>query len=159
MWNFTKFQLNQTTNIKNENKKCLNKLRELKFCEVSGNSFSNRRWKFQLSIIKNKKVLFLKKNFLSRTTKIHPKNGVCRLNFPEGFDLAYLEPIKYALESKLIFLPLEFKCCICLTLCAFCGTAMSHWESIQVWLSYRNWTWHIGYGGNSYLLRFLLRII
>ena len=34
---------------------------ELKFCEVSRNSFSNRFWKFQLSVLKNKKVLFLKK--------------------------------------------------------------------------------------------------
>ena len=34
---------------------------ELKFCEVSQNSFSNRCWKFQLFILKNKKVLFLKK--------------------------------------------------------------------------------------------------
>ena len=30
------------------------------FCEVSRNSFSNRCWKFQLSILKNKKGLFLK---------------------------------------------------------------------------------------------------
>ena len=34
---------------------------ELKFCEVSRNSFKNRFWKFQLFILKNKKVLFLKK--------------------------------------------------------------------------------------------------
>ena len=34
---------------------------ELKFCEVSRNSVSNRCWKFQLSILKNKTVLFLKK--------------------------------------------------------------------------------------------------
>ena len=39
---------------------------ELKFCEVSRNSFSNRCWKFQLSILKNKKVLILKKYFLGR---------------------------------------------------------------------------------------------
>ena len=41
--------------------------------------------KFKLSILKNKKVLFLKKYFLSRTAKIHSKDGVSRLNFPEGF--------------------------------------------------------------------------
>ena len=51
-WNFTKFQLNQTTSIekleiKIGNKNCLNMLNELKFCEVS-----NRCWKFQLSILK-----------------------------------------------------------------------------------------------------------
>ena len=31
---------------------------ELKFCKVSWNSFSNRWWKFQLSILKNKKREF-----------------------------------------------------------------------------------------------------
>jgi hypothetical protein len=76
-----KFQLNQTTDKKDENNNCLNKLNELKFCEVSWN------WtgKFQLSILKNKKVLFLKKKILSRTAKIDPKDGISRLNFPEGF--------------------------------------------------------------------------
>ena len=57
-WNLTKFQLNQTTNTKYGNKNCLN---ELKFCEVSRNSFLNRCWKFQFSILINKKVLFLNK--------------------------------------------------------------------------------------------------
>ena len=60
-WNLTKFQLNQTTDRKNENNNCLNKLNELKFCEVSQNSISNRCWKFQLSVLKNKKVFFPKK--------------------------------------------------------------------------------------------------
>ena len=36
--NLTKFQLNQTTNRKNENDNCLNKLNELKVCEVSRNT-------------------------------------------------------------------------------------------------------------------------
>ena len=36
---------------------------ELKFCKVSRNSISKWTWKFQLSILKNKKVLFLKKKF------------------------------------------------------------------------------------------------
>ena len=57
---------------------------ELKFCEVSRNSISNWTLKFQLSILKNKKVLFLK-FFLSCTAKIDPKDGVSRLNFPKGF--------------------------------------------------------------------------
>ena len=59
-WNLTQFQLNQTRDRKNGNKNCLNELNELKFCEVSRNCFSNRCWKFQLSILKNKKVLSLK---------------------------------------------------------------------------------------------------
>ena len=37
---------------------------ELKFCEVSQYSISNWTWKFQLSILKNKKVLFQKKYIL-----------------------------------------------------------------------------------------------
>ena len=48
--NPTKFQLNQTTRRKNVNNNCLNELNELEFCEVSRNLFSNRCWKFQLSI-------------------------------------------------------------------------------------------------------------
>ena len=46
---------------KNGNKHCLNELNEfneLKFCEVSRNSFSKRCWKFQLSILKDKKREF-----------------------------------------------------------------------------------------------------
>ena len=39
------------------------KLNELKFCEVSRILISNWTWKFQLSILKNKKVLFLKRMF------------------------------------------------------------------------------------------------
>ena len=57
-WKLTKFQLNQTIDRKNENNNCLN---ELKFCEVSRNSYSNRRWKFQLSIMKNKQKNISKK--------------------------------------------------------------------------------------------------
>ena len=49
----------------------------LKYCEVSRILISNWTWKFQLSILKNKKVFF--------TAKKHPKDGVSRLNFPEGF--------------------------------------------------------------------------
>ena len=70
---------------KDENNNCLNKLNELRFCEVSSNSISNWTWKFQLSILKNKKVLFLKNLFLGRSTKIDPKDGVSCLNFPTGF--------------------------------------------------------------------------
>ena len=39
---------------------------ELKFCKVSWNSISNWIWKFQLSILKNKKVLFLEKKLSRR---------------------------------------------------------------------------------------------
>ena len=47
-----------------ENNNRLKKLNELKVCEVSRIKISNWTWKFQLSILKNKKVLFLKKIFL-----------------------------------------------------------------------------------------------
>ena len=81
-WNITKFQLNQTTDRKNENNNCLN---ELKFCEVSRSSISNRWWKFQLWILKNKKVLLLKKYSLGHTSKIDPKDGISCPNFEWRF--------------------------------------------------------------------------
>ena len=46
MWNLTKFQHNQTTDRKIENKNCLNELNELKFCEVSRNFFWNKCFSF-----------------------------------------------------------------------------------------------------------------
>ena len=59
-WNLTNFN-----SIKQpiENNNFLN---ELKFFEVSQNSISDRCRKFQLSILKNKKVLFLKIIFFRR---------------------------------------------------------------------------------------------
>ena len=63
LWNHAKFQLIQRTHRKNQNKSCLYKLNELKFCEVSQSSKSNRYWKCQLSILENKKVLFLKQKW------------------------------------------------------------------------------------------------
>ena len=57
---------------------------ELKFYEVSRNSISKRCWKFQLSILKNKKVLFLKKYFLA-VVNIKTKNFVYWLNFQRRF--------------------------------------------------------------------------
>ena len=41
--------------------------------------------------MKNKKVLLLKKIFFGRTAKVHPKDGVSRLNFPEGFGWDHIE--------------------------------------------------------------------
>ena len=63
MKHVTKFQLNQTIHRKVKNNNCLNELNEMKFCEVSRKVISNWCWNFQLSILKNKKVLFLKKIF------------------------------------------------------------------------------------------------
>ena len=60
-----------------ENKNSLNKLNELKFCEVSA---------FYLEKQKN---LFLKKKIFVRSANIHPKDSVSRLNFPEGFAVKY----------------------------------------------------------------------
>ena len=59
---FQLIQLIQTVFISIFSIRCLI---ELKFCEVSQNSFPNRCWMFQFSILKNKKVLFLKKYDLS----------------------------------------------------------------------------------------------
>ena len=87
-WILTKIQLKQITDRKNENRNYLNKLNELKFCEVSRNSFSNICWKFQLSILKNQKILFLKKNFLPvvfKYAKRYPKDGISCCNFQLKF--------------------------------------------------------------------------
>ena len=56
MWNLSKFQVIQTIVIFS-----IDCLIELKFCEVSQNPKSWKCWKFQLSILTSKKVLFLKK--------------------------------------------------------------------------------------------------
>ena len=68
-WNLTKFQLIQTT---------LNKLNILKVCEVSWNwnSKLNICGKFQLSILRNKK-LFLKKYELRVRIVLFPTNRWC----------------------------------------------------------------------------------
>ena len=60
---------------------------ELKFCKVSWNSISNWTWKFQLSILKNKKVLLLKKIFFKPLSISKQKSFVYWLNFPEGFGI------------------------------------------------------------------------
>ena len=67
-WNFqtlfekeiceTSHIISTQTHRKNENNNCLNN--ELKFCEVSENSISNRCWKFQRLSWKSEKNLFLK---------------------------------------------------------------------------------------------------
>ena len=63
---------------------------ELKLCEVSQNSFSNRYWKFQLSTLKNKKVLFLKKYFLSRCQYQNKKALFTDSIFREGLGLSVM---------------------------------------------------------------------
>ena len=58
---------------------------ELKFCKVSRNSISNWTWKFQLSILKNKKVLFLKKIFFWPLSISKQKSFVYWPNFQWRF--------------------------------------------------------------------------
>ena len=53
------------------------KFHEIQF-QTEPESFSFLSWK-------TKFFYSLKNGFLSRTTKIDPKDGVSRLNFPEGF--------------------------------------------------------------------------
>ena len=64
---------------------------ELKFCEVSRKYFSNRFWKFQLSILKNKKVLFLKKNKIKLLSISKQISFVYWPNFQGRFWLWYPE--------------------------------------------------------------------
>ena len=63
------------------------------FYEVSRNSISNWTWKFQLSILKNKKVLFLKKIFFWPLSISKQKSFVYWLNFLEGFGSWYQKNI------------------------------------------------------------------
>ena len=67
LWNLIKFQLIQKHSDNIFSMGCLN---ELKFCEVSRNPKSNRCWKFQLSILTNKNVLFQKKNEVYQVSRI-----------------------------------------------------------------------------------------
>ena len=88
-WNLTKvqlIQLIQTIVIFSFSIGCLI---ELKFCEFSRNAFSNKCWKFKLSILKNKKVLFLKKYFSGRCQYQNKKTLFTDPIFSEGFAFAY----------------------------------------------------------------------
>ena len=62
---------------------CLNELNDLKFVRIHI-SFSNRCWKFQLPILKNKKVLFLKK-YLFLRSRYKNKALFTDSTFREGF--------------------------------------------------------------------------
>ena len=93
LWNLTKFQLIhpiQTIVIFILSIGCLI---ELKFCEVSRNSISNWIWKFQLSILKDKKVLFLKIIFFWPLSIPKQKSFVYWLNFLDGF--GSIHPLYY----------------------------------------------------------------
>ena len=86
------------------------------FCEVSRNSFSNRFWKFQLSILKNKKVLFLKNIFFKPLSISKQKSFVYHPNFrwrfwvyppcfkaknkPESGLIKNGDPLSYCLACK-----------------------------------------------------------
>ena len=54
---------------------------ELKFCKDSQFFFSKKCWKFQASILKNKKVLFLEKKFFKPLSILKQKSFVYRPNF------------------------------------------------------------------------------
>ena len=71
---------------------------ELKLCEVSRDSFSNWFWKFQLSILKNKSVLFLKKYSLRRYQYHYKKALFTDSIFSEGF--GFWRPKIYILIRK-----------------------------------------------------------
>ena len=75
---------------------------ELKFCKVSWNSISNWTWKFQLSILKNKKVLLLKEFFFRPLSISKQKSFVYWLNFPEGFDTDIKWKLHFNSELRMI---------------------------------------------------------
>ena len=94
----------------NENNNCLNELNELKFCEVSRNSISNRYWKFQLSILKNKKALILIKIF--QYAKIDPKDGAFCPNFQWRFWICWCGSVEYLNTAAMVsYKSILFFCC------------------------------------------------
>ena len=112
-WNFQhlfvkKFQKlhkisTQSDNWKMKINNCLNKLNELKFGEVARNSISNRFWKFQLSILKNKKVLFQKKIKLQLcewAKWVEILRGFTKFNFK-----VHLKCSAFYLEKQKSFIP------------------------------------------------------
>ena len=81
-WNLKKFQLIQLIQKIFVSIFCIHCLIGLKFCHKI--LFSNRYWKFQFSILKNKKVLYIKKK-IKLLSISKQKSFVYCLNFPEGF--------------------------------------------------------------------------
>ena len=79
---------------------CICCLIELKFCKVSQNSFANRCWKYQSSILKNKKGLVLKKYLLSRCQYQNKKALFTYPIFSEAFEFKYLNKIFEREDSK-----------------------------------------------------------
>ena len=75
----------------------------MKFCEVSWNTYSNWYWKFQLSSLKSKKVLFLKKYNLglNRPWELQQMAFAVPI-FSEGFarDLWISRPPHYPLGEQ-----------------------------------------------------------
>ena len=104
LWNLTKFQLIQLIQTIVNFIFSIVCLIELKLCEVSRNSFSNRCWKFQLSILKNKKVLFLKKYFLSHCQYQNKKALFADPIFSEGFALEVKMLLSYIFANICQFL-------------------------------------------------------
>ena len=55
--------------------------------------FTSFNFKLNLKVsafyLEKQKSFIPKKYFLNRTAKIHPKDSVSRLNFPEGFAVKY----------------------------------------------------------------------
>ena len=92
----------------------LNELNDLKFFELSQNFISNRCWKFQLSFLKNRKVLILKKYFLavvSKYAKVDPKDGACCPNFQWRF-WPVEKPRKPTEESRKFRMQLTLAWCL-----------------------------------------------
>ena len=96
MWNLTKFQLIQLIQTIFISTFSISCPIELKFFEVSRNYFSNRWWKFQISILKNKKDLFLEKYEISQEWTgfdIKTTSFIYRPNFQQCF--CFKHPFKF----------------------------------------------------------------
>ena len=71
--------------------------------------FTNLNFELNLKVSafyleKQKSFIPKKKYFLSRTAKVHPKDGVSCLNFPEGFEYNHLKSQDYKVA---LFLPIQ----------------------------------------------------
>ena len=122
--------------------------------------FTNSNFKLNLKVsalyLENKKGFIPKKIFFGRTAKVHPKDGVSRLNFPEGFGSNVLEllfnfslvPFQMALLLQVLALSIA-AVAVCLSLfpCLFYKpqALLSIWtnaialERIPIWAGMKTW--------------------
>ena len=104
----------------------LSVVNQLNFSEVV--LISNRRWKFQLSILENKKVLFLKKYFSSSSQYQNKKSFVYRPNFQWQYPI----PFNLPRGTTKTDLTLDWLC-FWLKLCLVLMLIWLQWDPVACW--------------------------